>query len=239
MSDNKRKVDVWLYDNPLTADPNDSFGRVRSAGIVNNQGIAERIKKEGSEYQTEAIVEILNRADRICSEVISEGYAVHTDFVHARLGISGSFTNEVYDPKRHSINVVMSPNATVRDNIKGLPVQIMGKANVGPVIIRVTDSLTGEVNATITPNNALTVMGDKIQIEGENKDVGVYFVSIADNSRTKVSQIISNKNKELILMIPALAKGDYHIEVVTQYSGSNAIVKDPRIERLEDILKVV
>ncbi len=90
----KRKIDVWLYDSHLTEDPNDSFGRVRSAGTITNKEIAELIKKEGTEYQLEAIIEILNRSDRICREALSEGYAINTDFVNARLGITGTFTKE-------------------------------------------------------------------------------------------------------------------------------------------------
>ena len=239
MSENKRTVDVWLYENHLTEDANDSFGRVRIAGTINNKGIAERIKKEGSEYQTEAIIEILNRSDRICKEAITEGYAIHTDFVHARLGINGSFADQSFDPAKHSINVVMGPTADVRQGIKGLPVQIMGKATVGPVIDKVTDSLTSEVNATITPNNALTVVGDKIQIEGEHRDVGVYFISLSDDSKSKVSQIISNKNKELIIMIPGLAAGDYQLEVVTQFNRSSDLLSNPRSEKLDAVLTVV
>ncbi|TLX76187.1 DUF4469 domain-containing protein [Labilibacter sediminis] len=238
MSENKRKVDVLLYDNHLTSDANDKFGRVRIAGTINNKGIAERIKKEGSEYQIEAIVELLNRSDRICKEAIAEGYAIHNDFVHARLSISGSFTGQTFDPATHSINVQMMPTAGVREGIKGLPVEIMGNAVVGPVIDRVTDSLTGEVNATITPNNALTILGDKIQIEGDHRDVGVYFIGLADDSKTKVTQIISNKNKELIIMIPALAPGDYQIEVSTQFNRTANLLSEPRSERLEAVLTV-
>ena len=238
MSNNKRKVDVWLYDNPLTEDPNDSFGRVRVAGTINNQGIAERIKKEGSEYQIEAIEEILKRSNRICTEALGEGYAVHTDFVHARLGINGSFSDQSFDSNEQSIKVVMTPTLGVRDGIKDIQVEVMGKAVVGPVIMKVTDSLTGEVNGTITPNNVLTVSGDKIQVDGDHEDVGVYFVSLADDSRTKVSQIISNKNKELIVMIPALTAGDYQVEVVTQYNNSREYLKEPRTERFDTPLNV-
>ncbi len=132
----------------------------------------------------------------------------------------------------------MQPTSLVRNEIKTVPVQIMGKASTGPVISRVTDSFTGEVNATITPNNALTVSGDKIQVAGDHESVGVFFISLADGSRTKVSQIISNKNKELILMIPDLASGDYELELVTQHNNSKGLLKEPKTEKLDAILTV-
>lgn len=68
MATETNQVDVQLYDLTLTPDPNDFFGRVRSKGILDNNAIASRIKKRGLKYQTETIIELLNRADRIKAE---------------------------------------------------------------------------------------------------------------------------------------------------------------------------
>ncbi|WP_342343994.1 DUF4469 domain-containing protein [Carboxylicivirga mesophila] len=50
--------------------------------------------------------------------------------------------------------------------------------------------------------------------------------------------MISNKNKELIVMVPALAPGDYELQVVTQGTNGSILLKEPRTEQLDSILSV-
>ncbi|MBR8534215.1 DUF4469 domain-containing protein [Carboxylicivirga sediminis] len=236
----KIEVDVNLFDLRVTDDPTDSYGRVRSKGKLNNPGIAARIKKEGSEYQLESIVEVLNRADRIKAEGLAAGYSISTPFMHARLGITGVFYGSSYDPNQQKLGARFTPASQTRELINNTKVNVLGQAKTGIVMLSATDSLTGAVNSTITPNNVLVIKGERLQIESDeaNADkVGVFFISNADGTSTKATQIISNKNKELIVMVPALAPGDYELQVVTQVSRGS-LLKEPREEQLETILTV-
>lgn len=240
MGNEKNTVDVQLYDLTVTPDPNDYFGRVRSKGTLDNAAIASRIKKEGSEYQTETIIELLNRADRIKGEGLAQGYNINTGFINARLGISGVFYEEVFNPKQHQLNATVNLSANSRELIEETKVTILGQAQTGPVLLKVVDSFTGEVNAQITPNNAITLYGDRIKIEGTDdyqEQVGLFFINLADQSRTKVTQLVSNENKAVIFMVPALSSGNYELELVTQRSR-NTMLKEPRTERLETVLIV-
>jgi len=54
------KVNVWLYDNLLTPDPNDFYGKVKPQGTLRNNDIADAMIKEGTEYQKETILNILD-----------------------------------------------------------------------------------------------------------------------------------------------------------------------------------
>ncbi|MBB3697518.1 DUF4469 domain-containing protein [Flammeovirga yaeyamensis] len=95
-----------------------------------------------------------------------------------------------------------------------------------------TDSLTGDVNNEITPNNAVTLFGDRIKIEGDEahqEEVGLFFVNLEDQSKTKVSQLISNENKAVIFMVPTLPKGNYELELVSL----NKLIKSPIKEHLK------
>ncbi|KXX71376.1 DNA-binding domain-containing protein [Flammeovirga sp. SJP92] len=240
MANKTNQVDVQLYDLTVTPDPNDYFGRVRSKGTLDNKAIASRIKKEGSEYQTETIIELLNRADRVKGEGLAQGYNINTGFINARLGISGVFYEEVFDPKQHQLNATVNLSSNIRELIGDTKVTILGQAKTGPVLLKVVDSFTSEVNAQITPNNAVTLYGDRIKVEGteDYKDqVGLFFINLDDQSRTKVTQLVSNENKTVIFMTPALSSGNYELELATQFSKSR-LLKEPRYEKLGSTLVV-
>ncbi|KXX69662.1 DNA-binding domain-containing protein [Flammeovirga sp. SJP92] len=240
MAIENNQVDIQLYDLTVTPDPNDFFGRVRSKGTLTNEAIASRIKKEGSEYQAETIIELLNRADRIKSEGLAQGYSINTQFINARLGVSGVFYEQVFNPLKQQLKAVINLTSNSREMIEKTKVTVLGQAQTGPVLLRVVDSLTGETNNQITPNNAVTLFGDRIKIEGDDahqEEVGLYFVNLDDQSKTKVAQLISNENKAVIFMVPSLPKGNYELELVTQRS-LNKLLKSPRTERLENVLIV-
>ncbi|WP_282037760.1 DNA-binding domain-containing protein [Saccharicrinis aurantiacus] len=239
MAEEKNKVDVQLYDLTVTENPTDFFGRVRSKGTLDNFAIASRIKKEGTEYQLESMVEVLNPADRIKSEGLASGYNINTGIINARLGVQGVFYNASFDAKQHTLKGTVNLSSDARAKIADTGVTVLGQAQVGTLIYRVVDSFTGNVNSTLTPSNAAVVIGEKLEIKAEEAfadEVGAYFISLADESRTKC-QIISSKNKELIILIPALAAGDYEFEVVTQWSNGT-MLKEPRSERFDSVLKV-
>lgn len=237
----KIQVDVNLFDLTVTDNPSDYYGRVRSKGKLDNNAIADRIKKEGSEYQTETIVEILNRADRIKAEGVASGYSISTPFMHARLSVAGVFEDDNFDASKQKLNVRLSPAIQTLKLINETKVNVLGEAKTGIVILKVIDSLTDAVNSTITPNNVLIIKGDRLQIESddENTDsVGVFFINSNDDTVTKATQIISNKKKELMVMVPLLDQGEYELKVVTQSTNGSSMLKTPREEVLDAVLTV-
>jgi hypothetical protein len=58
----------------------------------------------------------------------------------------------------------------------------------------------------------------------------VYFVNADTAERVKVepADVVENKNAYLLVVVPALAAGTYHLEVTTQYSGGGVSLKEPR-----------
>ncbi|MCT4643660.1 MAG: DUF4469 domain-containing protein [Carboxylicivirga sp.] len=242
MAEETIEVDINLLDLKVTPDPTDYYGIVRKKGRLDNKAIAARIKKEGSEYQLETIVEMLNRADRIKMEGLASGYSINTSFMHASLGISGVFYGNSYDPEQQKLGARFLPAAQTRELIKNTKINVLGQVQTGIIIFSVTDSLSGAVNSTITPNNALHIKGERLIIESdeENADkVGVFFTNTGDDSLTKATQVIVNKSKELIVMIPALASGDYELTVVTQSIGyGKRLLSEPREQQLSAILTV-
>ncbi len=222
----KATVDVALYDLRVSDRPDDFYAKVRTKGRLNNQAIAERIIKEGADYQLEVLVEILNKADRIKAQALATGYNVNTLFINASLNVNGTFYQSAFDPSLHQLHACVLPAYLTRKLIKNTRVKMSGHTQTGIVIMSITDFITGAVNSIITPGNAIVLRGERLKIEAtkENKrNAGVFFINTKSNERTKVSQPISNKNKELIIMVPELLPGDYYLEISTQYSGSKML----------------
>ena len=231
------KLNVWLHDNHLTIDPTDFFGKVKSAGTITNKILAGLMTKEGTELKEETILDILTRADRIKAERLGAGYSINTPFCNAYPKVNGTFysATEKFDKEKHKVGANMSAGSLTRSAFANAQVDILGAATVEPVIGTVTDSLSGTDNGTITPNNVIKIQGNRIKVVGEEAGVGVWLVNQADDTRTQCTQLISNNPKEVLAMVPALAAGDYVLEVVTQYS-SGTLLKSLRTASFEHIL---
>ena len=208
-----------MQDKRLTEDPNDYFGQVKTIGNIRIEDLADLMVKEGSELKKETIVDVLSRAERIKIDHLASGYAINTPGCYARVGIQGTFmgASAQFIKGEQKVVVSFTPGKLLRDVLSESKVDILGVATTGPVIGEVTDTFTGNTNSTITRGNVLRISGNRIKVAGDDTSVGVWLVSKVDQSRTKVSQIITNMTGELIVMIPALAACDYILEVGTQF----------------------
>lgn len=238
------RLNVSLYDNPLTPETDDYTGKVQLNGVFSNETIAARIVQERTEYRLETIVNILNLADDVKRTALASGYAVNDGVAQMYPSVSGRFvgTQAQFDSKLHSVGVTLTASAALRAAIANTTVVVQGVATTGPVVNKVTDVYTAQDNVSITPGRNLKIAGQRLKVVGDDPAVvGVWFVSAANEAqRTKVdSRDLVDNNPSLITIIaPALAPGDYYLEVVTQFSTGNAITKEPRNYRFEVSLNV-
>ncbi|MBI9062272.1 MAG: DUF4469 domain-containing protein [Marinilabiliaceae bacterium] len=234
------KLNVWLYDNLLTGKPNDFFGKVKSNGILSNQDLVNLIIEEGTELKRETLLAIVNRLDRIKVTKLAQGYAVNSGVCYARVGVNGCFQGALasFDKTAHKVIANFTAGAELRAALQKVEVDVLGVATVNPVIGKVKDSLTGQENSTITPNNVMIIAGDKIKIAGTATGNGVYLIQQSDKRRITCPQVIKNEPKELLVMIPDIPAGEYALEVVTQYSSSRPQLKTARTTLFDHLLLV-
>lgn len=116
----------------------------------------------------------------------------------------------------------------------------MGVAENGSRIAQVTDVKNDTVNDQLTPDRNLRISGYKIKLAGDDASVGVYFHNLDTNTSTQVdaSDIVTNNPSELIVVIPALASGEYQLEIITQYAVGSTL-KETRSAVFEKRLTVV
>lgn len=98
------RLNVLLYDNPLTPETNDFIGRVQLNSTLDNTRIAALIVQERTEYRLETIKNILDLADNAKCNALASGYAVHSGVAQMHPSISGRFAGEKaqFDSKTHS-----------------------------------------------------------------------------------------------------------------------------------------
>jgi hypothetical protein len=240
----EQKLNVVLYDNPLTPDPSDKVAKVQSNGTLYNSDIAREIVEERSEYRYETILNVLNLSDSVKRKNIAGGFHVIDGVVWLSAGVTGPFSGigAQYDPEVNAVVLHSSASAEMRKELQNAKVNVSGTALVGPLISRVEDVYSGETNTKFTHGRNLRIYGRHLRIAGTDPSVGVYFVK-ADDPTTRLAvyprDIIQNNPSELIVVSPAEAVVDeeYFLEVTTQFSTTaDKTVKDPRTYRFEHLL---
>ncbi|MDR1073917.1 MAG: DUF4469 domain-containing protein [Treponema sp.] len=203
--------------------------------------VIDRILQTGAGLTRNDVLSVLEAEKQVIYAMLADGEAVTTDLFNAYPSVQGVFSGaeDSFDPKRHRVKIHLSEGASLRsveDQVKTRKVQ---PGQTGAFIASVTDVKSGSANNLLTPGRPLRIYGSKLKITGDDPSVGVYFKG-ADGSEVKVdiTDMVENKPSEVIVMIPALAAGEWTLRLVTQYSGSGTEVKKPHIAEFSVALTV-
>ena len=242
MTAKKYKIKAQLYDNPTN--PNDFVARVTSDRSLNVYDICDAAVKRGEikGVNTADMTAAVNAFLKETTYQLCDGNIVNTDLFTVVPKIKGSFNseNEKFIPTNHRLIFYFHQGAMLCEEAKKVYVDINGLADMPAAILQVTDVKTGSVNNTITPRHALKIAGNRVKICGENRQNGVYFVNETSGWKTKIddTDIVSNTPAELVIMTPELARGSYKIELITQYSAAQYMLKEPKTAVFDKVLTV-
>lgn len=233
--ENFEKDHYWeftLRDNPLTKDnTEDCIAEVKSGPkTLRNEDIAKEIKRLGSEFKYETILSVNSQSNGIILEALLNGDSVITDLCQFIPRILGPFDSPEaqFDPNIHRLTFDIILTKQVREALKKVKTINNGlKADIA-YITRVTDTLTGKTDATITPNDDILIEGSMIKIVGDEAVTGVFFVA-EDGTETKVSRrLTQNDPSKVLARVPALAAGEYTLRIVTGYNNGGPLLKNLR-----------
>ena len=232
---------VWLRLNLLTKEVlNDYVASVSTTGktSLRNTDIARLIVEEGSEFQYETLLNILEQSDRIIRQHVQRGYSVLTGVCQITPRVTGSWigANAKFDPKVHKLTLDMAPSAEMRNALKEVGVEVLGVKDDGAFIGLVTDTATGATDGTITAGDDIRIEGDKIKIAQDasdtlstgNPDTGVFFVNEAGAAIPVTRRLTQNDPKRIIARVPDLPAGMYTLRIVTRFSSGTQLLKEPR-----------
>ena len=237
------KIKAYLYDNVLTKDnPNDYIARTVSERSLNVKQICEAaVNRGGSDVSAASMQHATELFLKEMGYQLCDGYSVNTGYFTASTLIRGVFDSpsETFNSDKHTILFQFNQGEKLRAEIPSIEVSILGIADASSAILQVTDVKSGSVNDLLTPGRNLRISGNKIKIAGEDAANGVFFVDTATQARMAVdaSDIVTNNPSEVIIVIPALASGNYTMEIVTQYMGSGTL-KEPRTAEFDKTLTV-
>jgi hypothetical protein len=235
---------IWLRPNFLTKDvANDMIAEVSTAGkTVGNAEIAHDIKEEGSELSEATICDVLTRADHHSRRRLQEGYSVQTGLVHVQPRVKGSWIGEhpAYNPAVHKLTADATLTAETRAALEEVTVEVLGtKPDGGAYIHLVTDVATGKTDGAITPGEDIIVEGDRLKIAPEGEiGLGVFFVAQDGTIFPAVGPHSFNTPKKLIIRVPKLEAGGYTLRVITRFSQSSILLKEPRAIEYPQLLVV-
>ena len=238
---------VWLKPNLLTKDvDNDYIAEVStSKQTLRNEDIAQRIVDEGSEIKYDTLLSIINQHDRIIREAVCDGYSVLTGVGQYSPRVTGSWIGKSanFDPSVNKLTLDMVLSKEMRDALATVGVEVLGvKEGGGAAIGLVTDTLTEATDGTITPGEDILIEGAKIKIAGDPDLCGVYFIprDAPEETIYKVERrLTQNDPSRIIARVPAtLEPGVYTLRIVTQFSNSAVLLKEPRTLEYEQPLVV-
>ena len=227
-----------LYPNAVTERTDDYTAKPRISGTTRNADIADRIVLKRSEYRKETILNILTLADQEKVDAIAEGNSVVDGVGQYLVNISGPFIGEaaMFNPEVNKLGITYTIGKVLRDTLNTVKVKT-GSAKIGPVINKITDSTTGEVNQQLTSGSAAVIDGDNIKIAGDESVVGVFFTQ-SGKSPLKAPLVVHNNPSQLTVLMPVLADGEYSLSITTQFGHGSKLIKEPRTYTFPTLLYV-
>lgn len=232
-----------LRDNPLTKDSTeDCIAEVKTGPkTLRNEDIAKEIKRTGSELKMATLLSVTTQSNEIILEALLNGDSVITDLCQFIPRITGAFDDPKasFDPAIHKLTFDVILTKQVREALaKVKTINNGAKADVARIDL-VTDTITKMTDGSITPNKYIRIEGERIKVVGDEAVVGVFFVSEDGSKTTKAETIyIQNDPKCVVACVPALADGNYMLQILTQFSRGNLLLKEVRTINYDKLLKV-
>ncbi len=219
--------------------------------------ICLRSVENGGKIDYNTMVSAVAQFERQARRDILDGKMINTSLYHLQVSAHGSTRSgkPIWgDDKSHYLEPRFTARPDFKEELNRQPVEVIDIKQIGPQIFDLYDYYTkthigqvdpqGVIQTTITPHRNLRIEGMAMRIMGEEAqtDWGIFFIPVDEAQPTvRVDDIdlIKNDPKELIIVIPGLPQGEYHVEIRT-YSNSQGrkAVKELRTVRFKHGISV-
>ena len=223
---------VKLYKNHLLKNEDGYFARLDSmANIGMAQICATMVQRAG---HTGNANDLTKTGEDIMEEVayqLCNGYTVNLGLFSLYLNVGGTFKSEhdTPDHKHHPLSLRVRTHKPFHRLVEATHVQVEGYADASGCIDQYFDEEQGEEGHLYVEGNMFTLHGRGIQIKGDPALVGLYFVPVDEpTAAVKVARIIENFPHKIIGIAPATHHQFNRLEIRTQFSSGNTLLKAPR-----------
>jgi hypothetical protein len=227
------RIRVKLYPNYLPQVDGAYIARTSNEASLSIEDVCAALKNRGgfTGNYGDLIENIRQFFDEMAYQ-LCDGFAVSTGYFSVHPNVGGTFNSstETHDPKKQPVTFRFRTLSALRNLAKLIVIDVDGLADVTGYIDNFTDIEEKSINGIFLPGNLFTINGYKIKVAGDNPSVGVYFVPLDDPSKAaKVTRIAENTAANIIGIAPNTGYMHNKIEIRTQYSGSNTLLKAPRV----------
>ena len=236
----KHTLKAWLKRYSLTADESDFKAVVESFGSVTPEGIIKELVAEGLELKTETVLDVVQRYNRKCAELLLRGYNVNTGIVQMRPVIRGVFRDKTWNPAQNRVRAAVTQSAELRAVIAGANVEILGEHPGALSLFNITDGRTRKTDGTLSRGFTAEIKGTFIKIAGNEEECGIYFRNTATGVETKLEDqyiVVNNPSLVMILVPPTIDLGTYELRITTQF-GRNSNTRHARTASLPYTVEV-
>ncbi len=147
--------------------------------------------------------------------LLLDGKNVLTPLAVFRTGIQGTFSDEAdsFETDRHRVHASASAGARLRRVLRSrATTERVHLGQFYPVPERYYDVESGVDNDILTPGGQGRLIGDQLRFDPADPKQGVFFVA-GDGSAVRAGLPARNMPREVIFVVPALAAGQYTLEV--------------------------
>lgn len=216
-------VPYILRKNHLTAREDDYSAKPVVFESLNQEELVKRVvAKHSSLNETDTLMAV-KAYEAVISEELIAGHNIISPMCNISLSISGVFDREVteFDPEMHKINLNYKPGIDFKNITEQINLVKITAAEIIPEIELFEDAESKTQNEKITPGEAGTIKGNKLKINTEDAEEGIFFVA-EDETSFKVVNFLRNKPAEIIFMIPdTLTTGKYHLQLRSKMDGKS------------------
>ncbi|MDR0729851.1 MAG: DUF4469 domain-containing protein [Prevotellaceae bacterium] len=228
-----------LHENLLTDRTDDYSAQAHASTVYTREGVIELMLQRGTLVTKTDIVAVLNNLEETVRFIVENGGQVNTSLFNTGFSISGIFEGvaDTFDPLRHRLHVTIHKGTILREVEKKVRLSKISAPSPKPQIIEVRDIVSGRVDDLLTSGGVAELAGVNIRISGSDVACGLYFVA-ADGTETRAVTLVMNKPSRVVVLIPALAAGEYRVKITTQYSGGKEW-KAPKTMVFDKALRVL
>ena len=227
------RIRVKLYPNYLPSVEGQYIARTNSEASLSIDQVCAALKNRGGfTGNYEDLVEYIRQFFDEAAYQLCDGFSVNMRYFSVHPNVGGTFNsvNEAHDHKKHPITFRFRTRSTLRRLVEHIAIDIEGLADVSGWIDQFIDTDEDSVNTLYVPGDQFILHGHKLKVAGDDPAVGLYFVPVDNPSQAvKVTRIAENTPTKIIGIAPKTENLQNRIEIRTQYSGSGAVLKTPRV----------
>jgi hypothetical protein len=214
-------------------DPDQYLGRV-IARTADLEQLVDRVMEHGSSVCRSDVLSVLEDYFAALENMLVEGWTVITPVAVYRVTMQGVFEGRLddFDPERHQVTVQVATGRRLRQRV---PARARVERRMGtppvPKVAEYLDVTTGAVHSTVTPGGQGMIVGEHIKFDQSDAAQGIFFVA-ADATATRVESVAWNGIRKHIFLVPALAPGEYDLQVRASFNGNGDVRTGALLEKL-------